>query len=192
MIYTLDGTHKRGLQSLRYPAPCAKIVEPVPSGGDREDDNRGEVTGREREQGRGACERRKRDPRRCISICSTRGTGGMPAGFAGLFADGATVVGFDGSLMNGPAEIDQELGRIFADHVTARYVGIVREVRFLAPDVAVLRAAAGLSPGDRRTSIRRPMRSSRCSPRGQAVVGASCSTRTRPPSSMAGPSWPRR
>ena len=48
--------------------------------------------------------------------------------------------------MNGPAEIDRELGRIFTDHVTARYVGIVREVRFLAPDVAVLRAVAGLVP----------------------------------------------
>ncbi len=68
------------------------------------------------------------------------------AAFAAKFANECNVVGFDGSLMNGRGEIEAELGRIFADHVTATYVGIIREVRFLSPEVAVLRAAAGMVP----------------------------------------------
>ncbi len=68
------------------------------------------------------------------------------AAFAGLFADDCSVVGFDGSLMNGRAEIETELSRIFADHLTAAYVGIIREVRFLSLEVALLRAAAGMVP----------------------------------------------
>ncbi len=68
--------------------------------------------------------------------------------FAALFAEDANVTGFDGSQMNGRAEIESQLRQIFADHVTAAYVGLVREVRMLAPNVAVLRAVAGMvSPG---------------------------------------------
>jgi len=70
----------------------------------------------------------------------------VAAGFAGLFAPDANVVGFDGSLMNGRAEIEAQLRAIVADHSTAAYVGLVREVRFLAPTVALLRAVAGLVP----------------------------------------------
>ncbi len=66
--------------------------------------------------------------------------------FAAQFEDVCNVVGFDGSLMNGRREIEAELSRIFADHVTAAYVGIVREVRFLTPEVALLRAVAGMVP----------------------------------------------
>ncbi len=70
------------------------------------------------------------------------------AAYAALFEEVCNVVGFDGSLMNGRREIETELSRIFADHVTAAYVGIVREVRFLPPEVAVLRAVAGMvTPG---------------------------------------------
>lgn len=68
------------------------------------------------------------------------------AAFARLFASEATVVGFDGSLMFGPDEIRQSLAAIFADHVTASYVGIVRETRLLSEDVGLLRAAAGMVP----------------------------------------------
>ena len=39
-----------------------------------------------------------------------------------------------------------ELSRIFADHQTAAYYGKIREVRFLASDVAVLRAVVGMVP----------------------------------------------
>ncbi len=66
--------------------------------------------------------------------------------FAALFTDDGTSVGFDGSEMHGPAQIERELAQIFADHQTAAYVGIVREVRFLYDKVAVLRAAAGMIP----------------------------------------------
>jgi uncharacterized protein (TIGR02246 family) len=68
------------------------------------------------------------------------------AGMAALFAEEGNVVGFDGSQMDGRAAIETELSRIFADHETAAYVGKVREVRLLAPDVALLRAVAGLVP----------------------------------------------
>jgi len=70
------------------------------------------------------------------------------AHFAALFDDESFVVGFDGSQMNGPAEIESTLGQIFADHQTAAYVGKVKGVRFLAPEVAILRAVSGMvSPG---------------------------------------------
>jgi len=67
---------------------------------------------------------------------------------AALFADDGNVIGFDGSQYNGRAEIESEIAKIFADHQTAAYVGKIREVRFLTPDVAVLRAVSGMvSPG---------------------------------------------
>ena len=68
------------------------------------------------------------------------------AAYAALFAEDASVVGFDGSQMNGRAEIATQIGQIFADHPTSRYVGKIREVRQLAPDVALLRAVVGMVP----------------------------------------------
>lgn len=69
-------------------------------------------------------------------------------GMASLFTDNGNVTGFDGSQMNGPSEIESELKQIFGNHKTAAYVWKVREVRFLAPDIALLRAVVGMvSPG---------------------------------------------
>jgi uncharacterized protein (TIGR02246 family) len=68
------------------------------------------------------------------------------AAYAALFLDDGRVVGFDGSLMNGKAEIETTLGGIFSDHPTAAYVSKVRGVDFLALDVAVVRAVAGMIP----------------------------------------------
>jgi len=68
------------------------------------------------------------------------------AKMAGLFAPDGHLVGYDGSVVNGRAAIAGHLAPIFADHPTPAYVGKVREVRFLTPDVAVLRAVAGLVP----------------------------------------------
>lgn len=68
------------------------------------------------------------------------------AAFAGLFAAEGTVIGFDGSTVHGRREIEDHIGMVFADHRTASYVAIVREVRSLAPDVALLRAAVGMVP----------------------------------------------
>jgi uncharacterized protein (TIGR02246 family) len=66
--------------------------------------------------------------------------------FAGLIAEDGNVVGFDGSQMNGRAEVETELSRIFNDHQTAAYIAKVREVRFLTPETAVLRAVVGMIP----------------------------------------------
>ena len=66
--------------------------------------------------------------------------------FAALFEEDGHSVGFDGSAMNGQAEIESHIGQVFADHVTAAYVGKSRQVRFLTPAVAILRAVAGMVP----------------------------------------------
>jgi uncharacterized protein (TIGR02246 family) len=66
--------------------------------------------------------------------------------FAAPFARDGIVVGFDGSELLGREAIAAELGRIFADHATGSYVGIVRSVRALADDVALLHAVAGVVP----------------------------------------------
>jgi uncharacterized protein (TIGR02246 family) len=65
---------------------------------------------------------------------------------AALYTEDASVVGFDGSQMNGRDEIQTTIQRIFDDHQTATYIGKVREVRFLSPDVAILRAVVGMIP----------------------------------------------
>jgi uncharacterized protein (TIGR02246 family) len=69
---------------------------------------------------------------------------------AALFTQDGSVVGFDGSQMNGPEEIEATLAPIFADHPTAAYVSKVQEVRALAPDVVLLRAAVGMVPPGKR------------------------------------------
>ena len=66
--------------------------------------------------------------------------------FAGLFEEAGNSVGFDGSPLNGQAEIGSALRQIFADHQTSAYVGKIREVRFLTPEVAILRAICGMVP----------------------------------------------
>ena len=66
--------------------------------------------------------------------------------FAALCIEDGDLVGFDGSQMTGQAEIASTLRQIFADHPTAAYVSKVRNVRFLTPEVAVLRAVAGMVP----------------------------------------------
>ena len=73
------------------------------------------------------------------------------AAFAALFTPNANVVGFDGSQMNGRAQIASELAAIFASHPTASYVAKVREVRLLDAQTALLRAVAGMVPPGTRT-----------------------------------------
>jgi len=68
------------------------------------------------------------------------------AAMSALFDDEASVIGFDGSEMEGRAAIGSGMTRIFEDHPTGRYVGIVREVRFLNATTAILRAVAGMVP----------------------------------------------
>ena len=66
--------------------------------------------------------------------------------FAALYAEDGNQIGFDGSQMNGQAEIETHLRQIFADHMTATFVGKVREIRFLNEGTAVLRAVVGMIP----------------------------------------------
>src|SRR5262249_11367894 len=66
--------------------------------------------------------------------------------FAAQFAADGEVIGFDGSIMAGADLIEAELRRIFADHRTGTYVGVVRGVTSLGADVAVLAAVAGVIP----------------------------------------------
>lgn len=65
---------------------------------------------------------------------------------ADLFEVDGFIIGFDGSQHVGAANIESQVGSILADHATARYVAKVRDVRLLTPDVAVLRAIAGMVP----------------------------------------------
>lgn len=66
--------------------------------------------------------------------------------FAAPFADDGQVVGFDGSEITGRASIAEQMAAIFADHATGSYVGIVRSVRPLGRDAALLRAVSGVVP----------------------------------------------
>jgi uncharacterized protein (TIGR02246 family) len=68
---------------------------------------------------------------------------------ASTFADDGEMIGFDGSQIVGRSEIAKELEGIFADHETASFVAKVKAVRTLAPDIALLSAAAGMvQPGE--------------------------------------------
>jgi uncharacterized protein (TIGR02246 family) len=66
--------------------------------------------------------------------------------FAATFADDGSCVGFDGSMMNGRAEIASTLRSIFESHPTATYVAKIREVRAIAPGIAVIRSVVGMVP----------------------------------------------
>jgi uncharacterized protein (TIGR02246 family) len=66
--------------------------------------------------------------------------------YAALFAEDGSIVGFDGSQVNGRSEIERHIDQIFTDHQTATYIGAIREVRPLSADVALLRAVVGMIP----------------------------------------------
>lgn len=65
---------------------------------------------------------------------------------AALFHDEGVSIGFDGSEMIGPAAIESELARIFAEHPTAPYIVKVKAGLLLSSEVALLRAIAGMVP----------------------------------------------
>ena len=67
-------------------------------------------------------------------------------GYADLFTEDGSLVGFDGSEVHGREAIREHLAGIFADHQVASYVGAIRNVRRLGPGVALLRAAVGIVP----------------------------------------------
>jgi uncharacterized protein (TIGR02246 family) len=65
---------------------------------------------------------------------------------AKLFTEDGELIGYDGTFISGRSEIADHLEPIFASHPTASYVNIVRVIRLLSPDVAYLRAVAGMLP----------------------------------------------
>jgi uncharacterized protein (TIGR02246 family) len=65
--------------------------------------------------------------------------------FAALFARDGSLVGFDGSQVDG-ADVEGHLAPIFAGHPTASYVWKVQEVRPLGSGVVLLRARVGMIP----------------------------------------------
>jgi uncharacterized protein (TIGR02246 family) len=66
--------------------------------------------------------------------------------YAALFAEDGSIVGFDGSMVDGRDEIERHLSGIFSSHATASYVTKVTEIRWLAVNAALLRAVAGMVP----------------------------------------------
>ena len=67
-------------------------------------------------------------------------------GMALLFAEQGVQIGFDGSKVIGQEEILSHLAPIFEDHPTAPFVTIVKDIRLLGTDAAILLAIAGMIP----------------------------------------------
>jgi len=65
---------------------------------------------------------------------------------AAPFAEDGEIIGFDGSQHIGRADIAATIGQTFAQHLTPPYICKVRSVLLVSPDVAMLRAIAGMVP----------------------------------------------
>jgi uncharacterized protein (TIGR02246 family) len=63
-----------------------------------------------------------------------------------VFADDGEMIDLDGTLRSGRLTIAADMRRLFADHDTPAFVGIVRSVRRLTETVAVLHGVAGMVP----------------------------------------------
>jgi len=68
------------------------------------------------------------------------------AAVASAFADDGDIIGFDGSHHHGRLAIAADLRAIFGSHQTPAYVALIRSVRQVTPEVAVLLAHAGMIP----------------------------------------------
>jgi uncharacterized protein (TIGR02246 family) len=67
-------------------------------------------------------------------------------GMAALYTNGGGQIGFDGSQISGPGDIEKHLAPIFRDHPTPKFVFIIREARLLGDAVGLVRAIAGMVP----------------------------------------------
>ena len=67
-------------------------------------------------------------------------------GMASLYAPNGGQIGFDGSRITGPGEIEKHLAPIFRDHPTAKFVFIIQDVRLLGDAVGLVRSIAGMVP----------------------------------------------
>ncbi|MDB5083151.1 MAG: hypothetical protein JWN30_37 [Bacilli bacterium] len=68
------------------------------------------------------------------------------AAMAAPFTEEGELIGFDGSQITRRAEIASHLEQIFSNHLTPAYVGKVKTIRLLSPEVVGLRAMAGMVP----------------------------------------------
>lgn len=68
------------------------------------------------------------------------------AAMARLFAPDGNMVGFDGSQIDGARAIEAAMAAIFSQHKTPPFLSILRELRLLSPDTALLRAVVGMTP----------------------------------------------
>jgi uncharacterized protein (TIGR02246 family) len=64
--------------------------------------------------------------------------------FAALFIADGSIVGYDGTVVDGQAEIASHIGAIFVHHQTPAYIQKAQRVRFLSDEVAVLRGIVGM------------------------------------------------
>ena len=69
--------------------------------------------------------------------------------FALLFTAEGNIVGFDGSQVFGQVEIGAHVSEVFTHHQTARYVTVVRGVRAITADTALLTAVVGMAEPDK-------------------------------------------
>lgn len=63
---------------------------------------------------------------------------------AELFREDGESIGFDGSQSLGRQEVFSHLHLVFEQHDTPRYIGKVKKIHFLRPEIAILRAIAGI------------------------------------------------
>ena len=63
-----------------------------------------------------------------------------------VFADDGEIIDLDGTLRSGRLSIAADMRRLFSEHATPSFVGVVRSVRRLTEGVAVLHAVAGMVP----------------------------------------------
>ena len=63
-----------------------------------------------------------------------------------VFADDGEMIDLDGTLRSGRLTIAADMRRLFTERATPTFVGIVRSVRRLTEDVAVLHAVTGMIP----------------------------------------------
>jgi len=63
-----------------------------------------------------------------------------------VFADDGEMIDLDGTLRSGRLSIAADMRRLFAEHATPAFVGVVRSVRRLTEGVVVMHAVAGMVP----------------------------------------------
>ncbi|HET9824585.1 MAG TPA: SgcJ/EcaC family oxidoreductase [Chitinophagaceae bacterium] len=73
--------------------------------------------------------------------------------FSELFSENGSMVGFDGSIANGRANICDHLSSIFANYRPGKFVAIIKEITVWSSNAGILRAVAGIVlPGRRKVN----------------------------------------